>query len=101
MLTSLEVLDLLKSLTLGLLSLLELGNLNLLSELLEVAQLAGLGGRLLGCCLLDELGAHFLHVAVILDHFGEIVGWARERHSLSLEQGTPPPRCLQTLRIKC
>ena len=71
--TPLEGLNLLKRLLLLLGPLLQLGDLHLLAELLEVAQLAGLGGGLLFVGLLDELLADLLDVLVALDHLGEVL----------------------------
>ena len=87
-LTPLQGLDLLEGLALGLLALLQLGDLDLLAELLEVAQLAGLGGRLLGGRLLHQLRAHALHVAVVLDHLSEVVRRAGEGERVLLREGT-------------
>lgn len=81
-LTSLEGLDLLKGLALGLLPLLQLGDLDLLSELLEVPQLPGLRSGLLVGGLLDELGLDLLHVGVLLDHLGEVILGPGEGHAL-------------------
>lgn len=85
-LTSLQSLDLLEGLALGLLALLELGDLDLLAKLLEVAQLAGLGGGLLVGRLLDELGLDLFHVRVLLDHLGKVVLGAGEGNTLCAEE---------------
>ncbi|KUI57949.1 hypothetical protein VP1G_10963 [Cytospora mali] len=67
-----------------------LGYLDLLSELLKVAQLPGLGRGLLVGGLLDQLVLDLLHVAVVLDHLGEVVLWAGEGGALG-PQGRPRP----------
>jgi hypothetical protein len=64
-LTSLEGLDLLKCLALGLLSLLQLRHLDLLAELLQVPQLASLSRRLLVGGLLYELCLDLLSEVVL------------------------------------
>lgn len=100
MLTSLEGLDLLESLTLGLLTFLQLGYLDLLAELLEVTELAGLGGCLLGGSLLDELGLDLLHVGVLLDHLGKVVLGSGEWYALGEELGTALLSGVEALRVE-
>lgn len=86
--TLLEGLDLVKRLPLRLVTLLLLGNLDRLAELLEITLLAGLGGGLLVGGLLDQLGLDLLHLAVALDHLGEIVIGAGERHAFLEQRST-------------
>jgi len=99
-LTSLEVLDLLKSLTLGLLSLLELSNLDLLSELLEVAQLASFLGSLLVRCLLHKLSLDLLHMSILLDHLGEVILGTREGDIFFSEKLSGRASGLETLAVE-
>jgi hypothetical protein len=99
-LTSLEVLDLVEGLALGLLSFLELGDLDLLSELLEVAQLAGLLSSLLVGSLLNKLGLDLLHVGILLDHLSEVILGAREGNTLLAEELAGRAGGLETLGVK-
>lgn len=100
MLTSLEVLDLVEGITLGLVSLLDLGNLDLLSELLEVAHLASLLGGLLIGSLLDELGLDLLHVGILLDHLGEVILGTREGNTFLAEKLAGRTGGLETLAVE-
>ncbi len=72
--TPLERLDLLERLLLLLRPLLLLGDLDLLAELLEVTELAGLCGGLLGGGLLDELGLDLVHDLIATEHCSR-KGW--------------------------
>lgn len=98
--TPLEALDLLECVLLRLGALLQLGNLDLLAELLQVAQLARLGGRLLVGCLLHQLRADLVDVLVALDHLGEVVRGAREGHLLGAQLGPADPGRLEALRVQ-
>lgn len=100
MLTSLEVLDLLKSLTLGLLSLLELSNLDLLSELLQVAQLASLLSSLLVRRLLHKLSLDLLHMGILLDHLGEVILGTREGNVFFSQKLAGRTSGLETLAVE-
>ena len=66
--TPLERLDFLKRLLLLLRPLLLLSDLDLLAELLEITELAGLCGGLLGGGLLDKLGFDLVHNLIATEH---------------------------------
>lgn len=81
-------------------TLLHLGNLHLLAKLLQVTELASLGGRLLVGRLLDQLGLDLLHVLVLLDHLGKVVLGAREEHALGAELLAGQAHGLETLGVE-
>jgi hypothetical protein len=72
-------------------------HLDLLAELLEVTLLAGLGGRLLGGCVFDQLRLDLLHGLVAADCLGKVVCRPGEGDALLAQQGAPLPSGFERL----